>query len=186
MGVAKPTHSPGRMGRPGRPFFPATLPPPRHAPCRRRAGDGEATRPSDLPPDRRGTARGAEHPRPPAAPRRPASLGRPGAGSAGEPLRMGVRFERVLTDNGACYRSRGFPASCVVLVSVTCARDPIRPAPMAKPNAWSRPACAKGPTPALMPTPNSAPAPLRLGCTTATGIVRMPALATNLPSPASH
>ena len=40
---------------------------------------------------------------------------------------MGVRFERVLTDNGACYRSRGFPASCVVLVSVTCARDPIRP-----------------------------------------------------------
>lgn len=99
---------------------------------------------------------------------------------------LGMHFECVLTDNGACYKSRSFRPSRSPARHAPLAHAIIRPAPTARPNAWCRPACASGPMPALTRTPNSAPAPSSLGCTITTGIDRMPVSATTLPSHASR
>lgn len=99
---------------------------------------------------------------------------------------LGVRFERVLTDNGACYRSRSFRRLARRLGMRHLRTRPYTPAPTARLSGWFRPACANGPTPVPMPTRHSAPRPWFLGCTTTTGIGLMPASATSHPSPASH
>ena len=99
---------------------------------------------------------------------------------------LGVRFERVLTDNGACYRSRSFRRLVHRLGMRHLRTRPIPRVPTARPSGWSRPACANGPTHAPMPTPNSAQAPSRAGCTTTTGIGYTPVLATSRPLPASR
>ena len=62
----------------------------------------------------------------------------------------GVAVERVMTDNGNCYRSRMFRQAAPVIGCAIYEPDRIPRAPMAKPNASSQPACASGPMPGPM------------------------------------
>ena len=63
---------------------------------------------------------------------------------------LGVSVDRVMTDNGSCYKSFAFrrrlPATSV---SSTSAPSPTRPRPTARPNASSKPRCVSGPMPGL-------------------------------------
>ena len=65
---------------------------------------------------------------------------------------LGVNVERVMTDNGSCYRSKAFARACNGSVSSTSAPSPIRPRPTARPSASSKPRCANGPMPAPINT----------------------------------
>jgi len=64
---------------------------------------------------------------------------------------LGITVERVMTDNGACYKSIAFRKPASVFASSTSAPGPIRPRPTARPSASSKPACANG----LMPKPTT-------------------------------
>jgi transposase InsO family protein len=54
---------------------------------------------------------------------------------------LGVKVERVMTDNGSCYRSKAFAKACKVLGLKHIFTKPYTP------NASSKPACVNGPTP---------------------------------------
>ena len=54
-------------------------------------------------------------------------------------LTCGIRVERVMTDNGSGYVSRLFAKACRLLGFATCAPDPTRRRPTARPSASSRP-----------------------------------------------
>ena len=80
----------------------------------------------------------------------------------------GITIERVLSDNGSCYRSRGWAATCANLGITPNGPGPTGPRPTAKPSATTAPSPTNGPTPA--PTtqkPNAAP-PLTPGSTPTT------------------
>ena len=95
---------------------------------------------------------------------------------------LGVKVERVMTDNGSCYKSFAFrrrlPATSG---SSTSAPSPTRPRPTARPSASSRPPARMGLRPGL---PNlghrgrSCPS----GCIDTTGIDHMPASVIKHPS----
>ena len=58
---------------------------------------------------------------------------------------LGVKIERVMTDNGSCYVSRAFRQACQRLGLKHIRTRPIPPEPMARRNASFRPVCANGP-----------------------------------------
>lgn len=64
---------------------------------------------------------------------------------------LGVRIQRVLTDNGSAYRSKLFARTCQALGIKHSFPGPTGHKPMARPSASFRPACANGPMPE--PTP---------------------------------
>lgn len=59
---------------------------------------------------------------------------------------LGVRIDRVMTDNGAGYK-KIFDRSALNWVCATSEPAPTRSRPMERPNASCRPACASGPMP---------------------------------------
>jgi transposase InsO family protein len=63
---------------------------------------------------------------------------------------LGVKVERVMTDNGSCYLSRTFGQTCKKLGLKHIRTKPYTPRRTARPSASSRPACANGPM--LAPT----------------------------------
>jgi hypothetical protein len=75
---------------------------------------------------------------------------------------LGIRIERVTTDNGLGYVSRLFRKARRMLRCATSTPRRTRPRPTAKPNASSRPCCESGPTPChitgLRPGPPTCPA----------------------------
>ncbi len=97
--------------------------------------------------------------------------------------RLRITVRRVLTDNGPCFCSRRFAATCRRLRFPPSARASIPPAPTAKPNALSKPPSANGPTPGSTKTPPSAAAISLLGSTSTTGIDLMLASTRAHPSP---
>lgn len=56
---------------------------------------------------------------------------------------LDIRVQRVMSDNGSCYRSRAFSKACAAL---GFKHTRIRPKPTARPNASSGPGCANGST----------------------------------------
>jgi transposase InsO family protein len=66
--------------------------------------------------------------------------------------KLGVRVERIMTDNGSCYRSKTFRTACKQRKFSPC---PTHPKPMARPNASSKPRYANGHTRAPIITPLS-------------------------------
>ncbi len=68
----------------------------------------------------------------------------------------GITVQRVMTDNGSAYRSRAFAPPSRWPAPSTNEPGPTRRAPMAKPSASSRPACASGLTLSLTPVRSSA------------------------------
>ena len=100
--------------------------------------------------------------------------------------RLGVQFERVLTDNGACYRSRSF-RRLVRRVGMRHLRTrPYTPRTNGKAERLVQTSLREWAYAAATPTPNSEPTRCRAGFITTTGIDHMPALATGRPSPKSH
>jgi hypothetical protein len=70
----------------------------------------------------------------------------------------GITVERVMSDNGACYRSIAHAVVCRALGYVTCAPAPIARAPTARPSDSSAPCSPAGPTaPSTGPAPNAPP-----------------------------
>ena len=65
---------------------------------------------------------------------------------------LGVAVARVMTDNGSCYRSKAFARPAVTSASSISGPGPIRPRPMARPNASSRPRYGNGPMPSPIHT----------------------------------
>ena len=77
----------------------------------------------------------------------------------------GVRVERVLSDNGAAYRSDAWQAACQQLSVKAKRTHPYRPRPTARSSASTAPWPTAGPTPATTtPRPNAA-RPYPHGCT---------------------
>jgi Integrase core domain/leucine-zipper of insertion element IS481 len=80
----------------------------------------------------------------------------------------GITIERIISDNGACYRSRDWAAACAAL-AITHKRTGLTGRrPTAKANASTGPWPANGPTPAPMPPRPSGALPLTPGCTPTT------------------
>ena len=93
---------------------------------------------------------------------------------------LGVKVERVMTDNGSCYPIHRLRKACAGSESSICAPGPTRPEPTARPNASSRPACANGLTPGPTAPLKNAPPNCPSGCTATIGIALMAV------SPPSH
>ena len=78
--------------------------------------------------------------------------------------RYGIKVQRVLTDNGAPYRSTITRSPVAFSASSTCAPSPTAPRPTGRPSASSARCSPAGPTaPSTAPAP-SAPRPLTAGC----------------------
>jgi transposase InsO family protein len=71
---------------------------------------------------------------------------------------LGVKIERVMTDNGSCYRSKAFGRACKRLGLKHIFTKPYTPRLTVRPNASSRRACANGPM--LVPTTRQTNEPL--------------------------
>jgi transposase InsO family protein len=89
---------------------------------------------------------------------------------------LGIKVERVMSDNGSCYKSFAFRRLCKRLGLRHTAPSLIRRRPTARPSASSRPACANGPMPRPIDIRASAKTNCLPGCTATTGIGRMPGL----------
>jgi transposase InsO family protein len=90
--------------------------------------------------------------------------------------RLGVRVERVMTDNGSAYVSRRFAQA------LNDARTrPSGRAPTARRSASYRQPCANGPTPGPTSHPTSAPPPSAPGPTPTTSSAHTPASETSAP-----
>jgi hypothetical protein len=77
----------------------------------------------------------------------------------------GVTVERVLSDNGACYRSPPGAIRVASSASPTNAPGPTGPKPTAKSNGSTAPSPTAGPTPASTNQPSNATPPCQPGCT---------------------
>jgi transposase InsO family protein len=89
--------------------------------------------------------------------------------------KLGIRIERVMTDNGSCYRSRAFARACRALGLKHFAPGPTRPKPTARRNASFSRACANGPTGAPIKPQSSEKTNCPTGCIITIGIVPTPA-----------
>jgi transposase len=97
---------------------------------------------------------------------------------------LGVRIQRVMTDNAFAYtHARAFKATLAALGARHLTTRPYRPRTNGKAERSSRPRCANGSTPAPTPAPRRAPPTCRPGCTGTITIDPMPA-STPLPLPA--
>jgi transposase len=85
---------------------------------------------------------------------------------------LGVVVQRVMTDNGACYKSFAFRDACRVLGCGTSERTPTRRRPTERPSASSRPRSANGPMLKPIRIRTDAPPNCRSGCIDTTGIAR--------------
>ena len=96
---------------------------------------------------------------------------------------LGIKVDRVMTDNGSCYKSRAFRRACAQL-GLKHIRDlshtPRRPT--ARPSASFRPRCGNGPTPPPSIPPMSGAPSCRDGCIATIGIDRMLVSAASHPS----
>jgi transposase InsO family protein len=99
---------------------------------------------------------------------------------------LGVTVERVMTDNGSCYLSRGFGQACNKLGLKHIKTKPHTPKPTARPSASSKQACANG----LRPAPTTAQTNAQQSCLdgfiATIGTDPMAASAPSRPSAASH
>jgi transposase InsO family protein len=82
---------------------------------------------------------------------------------------LGVKVERVMTDNGPCYKAFAFRKACKRLGLRHIRTRPLRHRPMARPNASSRQACANGPTLEPINLHANAPQNSLTGCTAIIG-----------------
>ena len=82
---------------------------------------------------------------------------------------LGVTIERVMTDNGSCYRSKAFARACKKLGLKHLRTKPYRPRPMARPSALSKHRCANGPMPVPTTRQTNAPPNCQNGCTATIG-----------------
>jgi hypothetical protein len=86
---------------------------------------------------------------------------------------LGVTVERVMTDNGSCYKSFAFRKACKRLGLKHIRTKPTRRRPTARPSASFKPACVSGPTLArTTPQKNGRPT-FQPGFTATIGIVLM-------------
>jgi transposase len=90
---------------------------------------------------------------------------------------IGVKVERVMTDNGSCYKSFAFRRACQRVGLRHIAPSPTRPRPTARWSASFKPACGSGPMPTPTKTLASENNSYRPGCIATIGIDRMPASA---------
>ena len=86
---------------------------------------------------------------------------------------LGVKVERVMTDNGSSFRSHRYAKALRRLKIKHLRPSPTRPEPTARQSASSRPACANGPTPGRTPPLKNAPPNCPSGCTATIGIALM-------------
>jgi len=87
--------------------------------------------------------------------------------------RLGVRIERVMTDNGSCHRSRAFRAACRRLGLRQIFTRPYTPKTNGKAERFTRPRFANGPTRELIKPQTSAPPSCPTGSIATTGIAHM-------------
>ena len=97
---------------------------------------------------------------------------------------LGVKVERVVTDNGSCYLSRTFGQTCKKLGLKHIRTKPYTPRRTVRPSASSRPACANGPMPAPTTPHMNAPPSCRNGFTATIGTGLMAVSAQGPPSAA--
>lgn len=93
---------------------------------------------------------------------------------------MGVKIERVMTDNGTGYKN-AFKAACDELGYATSTPGPTPHRPMARPSASCRPACASGLTPVPTKAQRSGRPPCSPSLTTTTGSGHTPLSTASLP-----
>src|SRR6516225_9034704 len=99
--------------------------------------------------------------------------------------KLGIRVERVMTDNGSCYRSKTFRAACKRLGLRQIFTRRYTPKTNGKLNASFKPRFANGPTPALIRTRISDRPSCSTGSTATIGIGHMVACKTTRQSVAS-
>ena len=87
---------------------------------------------------------------------------------------LGITIERVMTDNGSCYKSCDFAKAAGSWPSDTSAPGPALRASTARPSASSRPRCDNGPMLAPIRTQNSVPSNCPSSCIATIGIDLMP------------
>jgi hypothetical protein len=98
----------------------------------------------------------------------------------------GTPIQRILTDNGSCYRSHAFAPSSPSTASATSAPAPTHHAPTAKPKPSSASSNANGLTPTPTPPATTAPAPSPAGPAGTTTTDHTAHSTETHPSPASH
>jgi len=91
---------------------------------------------------------------------------------------LGVRFQRVLTDNGACYTSRRFRRLVRRLGLRHKRTRPYTPRTNGKAERLVQTVCGNGPMPAPTKAHNTVQTRSHVGCTTTTGTAPTPAWAT--------
>ena len=87
---------------------------------------------------------------------------------------LGITVERVMTDNGSCYKSFAFKDACKRLGLKTYAPSPIRRRQTERPNASSNHPCVNGPMRGPTKTPNKEPTSCRTGSIITIGTGLMP------------
>jgi hypothetical protein len=87
---------------------------------------------------------------------------------------LGVQVERVLTDNGWCYRSQAFQQVLAQAGAAHRRTRPYRHKPTARPSGSTGPWPPSGPMPSCMPATKLAWPPCLAGCTTTTATDRIP------------
>ena len=97
----------------------------------------------------------------------------------------GTPIQRILTDNGAGYRSSAF-RDLLAECGIRHIRSPTRPAPTARPKPSSASSNANGPTASSTHPAATAPRPCPAGCAGTTTTDHTAASAATHPSPASH
>jgi hypothetical protein len=95
---------------------------------------------------------------------------------------LGVRVERVMTDNGSGFRSRRYAQAVRRLKIKHLRTKPYTPKPTARPIDSSRQACASGPTPGPTAPPKNAPPNCPSGSPATTAIALMAVLTQSLRS----
>ena len=95
---------------------------------------------------------------------------------------LGVRVERVMTDNGSCYKSFAFAKACRNSRSCISAPNPTLQKPMARPSASFKQLSGNGPMPKPMKRQTREQPICQLGCIATTGIDHMAASRINHPS----
>ena len=95
---------------------------------------------------------------------------------------LGIKVERVMTDNGSCYRSFAFRNACRRLGLKHIRTQPYTPKTNGKAERFIQTSLREWPTPAPIKTLASAPMHSPSSCTATTGIVPMPVSAQSHPS----
>jgi transposase len=95
---------------------------------------------------------------------------------------LGVRIERVMTDNGSCTSPSPSPKLAGDSRSSISAPNPTHQKPMARPSASSKQLSGNGPMPKPMKHQASGPPSCPIGCIATTGIDHMAASVINHPS----